>query len=282
MPIVQDPSQLNIALSSLGLFAICYGAVTLRLKTTWYTGDALPAFAFGLIIGPLAARLWGRQKVQDDPDFTYAITRLIMGIQLVIAGFRFPARYVRHQWKALLVLLIPVMMIMWLCTTLCLMAAIPDMHVSFALTIASCVTSIDPVLSQAVIRSPFANTYLHRRLREIIAAEAAANDGLGFALLMLTIRVLTRVDTTPLDLEHKTVNHPSTVTSKPRDIADDDNMGQILQAFRSSFTSWAVETALYSCLVSIAFGALVGVAVMTVANSAMNRYECLRSKLKSS
>ncbi|MGC8200907.1 hypothetical protein, partial [Salmonella enterica] len=77
----------------------------------------------------------------------------------------------------MLIILIPVMTMMWLCTTVCILAVIPKVSLLAAMAIAACVTSTDPVLSQAVAKGPFADKYVARPVREIISAEAGANDG---------------------------------------------------------------------------------------------------------
>ncbi|KAL6358968.1 hypothetical protein LRP88_09166 [Fusarium phalaenopsidis] len=54
---------------------------------------------------------------------------------------------------------------------------VPKVTVLSALVIASCVACTDPVLSQAIAKGPFADKFVARPLREIISAEAGANDG---------------------------------------------------------------------------------------------------------
>lgn len=53
--------------------------------------------------------------------------RIVIGVQLVIAGFQLPARYQLKRWKEMLICLLPVMTIMWLCTTACIMLTIPKL-----------------------------------------------------------------------------------------------------------------------------------------------------------
>ena len=55
------------------------------------------------------------------------MTRIVIGIQLVMAGYQLPAKYPWHRWKDMFILLIPVMTIMWLCTTGCIMLMIPKL-----------------------------------------------------------------------------------------------------------------------------------------------------------
>jgi NhaP-type Na+/H+ or K+/H+ antiporter len=105
-------------------------------------------------------------------------------VQLVIAGFQLPAKYQRTNWKEMALCLLPVMTIMWLCTSLCILVTIPKMTFLTALVIGSCVTCTDPILSQAVAKGPFSDKFVPRALREIISSEAGANDGIGFPFLL--------------------------------------------------------------------------------------------------
>jgi NhaP-type Na+/H+ or K+/H+ antiporter len=105
--------------------------------------------------------------------------RVVIGVQLVIAGYSLPAKYNATRWKELLMCLLPIMTLMWLLTTGCILATIPKLSLLAALALASCVTCTDPVLSQAVAKGPFADKYVSRHLREIISSEAGANDGFG-------------------------------------------------------------------------------------------------------
>ncbi|KAL2675620.1 hypothetical protein Neosp_011810 [[Neocosmospora] mangrovei] len=101
----------------------------------------------------------------------------MIGLQLVMAGYQLPARYCLTRWREMALCLLPIMTIMWICTTLCVIATVPKLTVLSALVIASCVTCTDPVLSQAIAKGPFADKFVARPLREIISAEAGANDG---------------------------------------------------------------------------------------------------------
>jgi len=110
--------------------------------------------------------------------------RIVIGVQLVIAGFQLPARYQQHNWKEMAICLLPVMTIMWIFTSMCIYIIIPKMTLLTALVIGSCVTCTDPILSQAVAKGPFADKFVPRALRELISSEAGANDGFGFPFLL--------------------------------------------------------------------------------------------------
>ena len=80
---------------------------------------------------------------------------MVIGLQLVIVGYQLPAQYNVKRIKELFMCLIPVMTIMWLATTLCMLATIPKITLLAGLAIASAVTCTDPVLSQAVAKGKF-------------------------------------------------------------------------------------------------------------------------------
>lgn len=105
----------------------------------------------------------------------------MIGVQLVIAGYQLPAKYQQLRWKEMALCLLPIMTIMWLCTTLCMLATVPKITLLAALVIGSCVTCTDPILSQAIAKGPFADKFVARPLREIISSEAGANDGFGMS-----------------------------------------------------------------------------------------------------
>lgn len=125
---------------------------------------------------------------------TLGVARVVIGVQLVIAGYQLPAKYMMHRWLEIAILLLPVMTIMWLATTACIILTIPKLSLLGALVIGSAVTCTDPVLSQAVAKGPFADKYVPRRIRELISAEAGANDGFALPFLLLPVFLIRHAD----------------------------------------------------------------------------------------
>jgi NhaP-type Na+/H+ or K+/H+ antiporter len=60
-----------------------------------------------------------RLLLVDNADILQGMTRIVIGVQLVIAGYQLPAKYLWQRWKDMALVLVPVMTIMWLCTTGC-------------------------------------------------------------------------------------------------------------------------------------------------------------------
>lgn len=48
-------------------------------------------------------------------------------MQLVIAGFQLPAKYQMLRWVEMAICLLPVMTLMWLFTTVCILITIPNL-----------------------------------------------------------------------------------------------------------------------------------------------------------
>ncbi|KAM4066356.1 sodium/hydrogen exchanger family protein [Hirsutella rhossiliensis] len=228
-----DVSELNIVLAILGTFIVLYGIISVKIKQRWYLGEALPAVAIGVVLGPIAAKFldserWGSAERGQTSEITLGVTRVMIGLQLVIAGYQLPAKYNLTRWKEMTICLLPVMTIMWLCTTLCIMATVPKLTLLAALVIGSCVTCTDPILSQAIAKGPFADKYVARPLRELISSEAGANDGFGFPFLMLAVYLIR--------------------------YADIPRAGGVGVAMKN----WFLETWLYIVLLSVLYGAVVG------------------------
>lgn len=113
--------------------------------------------------------------------------------------------------------------------------------------VGSCVICIDPVLSQAVAKGPFADKYVRRHVREFISAEAGGNDGFGFPFLLLSLAIL-RYDEVP---------SPSAGPTK-RDWIGETDVGRFGGDAGRALAHWAVEGVLYMIVMGSGYGLLVG------------------------
>lgn len=178
--------------------------------------------------------------------------RVMIGVQLVIAGYQLPAKYNYIRWKEMAMCLLPIMTIMWLCSTLCMLATVPKITLLAALVIGSCVTCTDPILSQAIAKGPFADKYVARPLREIISSEAGANDGFGFPFLMLAVYLIRHADI-PGAGEHLEGEEVARML-----MMRSEEVGRLGGGVGEALKNWFVETWLYVVLLSVAYGAVVG------------------------
>jgi NhaP-type Na+/H+ or K+/H+ antiporter len=146
----------------------------------WYTVISLLA---GVTFSPHATNFVKPLEYTGSQANLNAVTlyfsRLVLGVQLVLAGVQLPSRYLQKEWKSLALLLGPIMTIMWIVSSLVVWAMVPHLPVLHALAIGACVTPTDPVLSNSIVKGKFADKNVPKDLQKIIVAESGANDGLG-------------------------------------------------------------------------------------------------------
>ncbi|KAJ3497180.1 hypothetical protein NLG97_g2095 [Lecanicillium saksenae] len=274
-----DVSELNIVLSVLGSFIVLYGIISVKIKQVWYLGEALPAVLLGVILGPIAAKFldserWGSAEKGQTNEITLGVTRVMIGVQLVIAGYQLPAKYNWMRWKEMALCLLPIMTIMWLCTTLCMLATVPKVTLLAALVIGSCVTCTDPILSQAIAKGPFADKYVARPLREIISSEAGANDGFGFPFLMLAVYLIRHADIPGAGKKEEAVGAVAEAGGEAVKMLlarAEEGVGRLGGGVGVAMKYWFLETWLYIVLLSIVYGAVVGFGSCKVLKYALRR-----------
>ncbi|KAJ5159262.1 Cation/H+ exchanger [Penicillium coprophilum] len=248
---ILDLSRVNVVLSLLGIYILIFGFIAVKIKQRWYLGEA-----FGTVIGPFGAKLinvsqWGGGD-SDSGDIVYGLTRLVIGIAMVKVGYELPKRYLRLHLVELTICLLPLMTIQWLTTSACIKLMIPGLSFLTALIIGSCVICIDPVLSQAVAKGPFADQYVRRHLREFISAEAGGNDGFGFPFLLLSIALLRYADAPGMETVKAGTGEDS------RDWIGEPDTGRLGGDVGRALAHWAVEGVLYMLVMGAGYGVLVG------------------------
>ncbi|KAI0156388.1 Sodium/hydrogen exchanger family-domain-containing protein [Xylariaceae sp. FL1272] len=190
-----DITNFNIAVSVLGGWISLFGLVSYLLKENFYLSEALISLLAGVTFSPSALN-WIRpleyaRGIQANlDDVTLYFTRLVLGVQLVLAGVQLPSRYLKKEWKPLAILLGPIMTAMWLATSLLVWGLVPRLPFLHALAIGACVTPTDPVLSNVIVKGKFADHNVPKDLQKIIIAESGANDGLGYPFLYLALYLI--------------------------------------------------------------------------------------------
>ena len=120
---------------------------------------------------------------------------------------------------------------MWIISSLLVWALVPNLSFLQALAVAACITPTDPVLSNSIVKGKFADKNIPKDLQKIIVAESGANDGLGYPFLFFALYVI------------KYVGHHG-----------DGQHGGWGEAMKF----WIVETWLYTIVLSVVYGAVVG------------------------
>ncbi|KJK64586.1 na+/h+ antiporter [Aspergillus parasiticus SU-1] len=256
---ILDLSNFNIVLTVLSLYILLFGYISLQFKQRWYLGEALPAFLVGISFGPFGAKFlnvsqWGGEEAEERSEITYALTRLVIGIQLVKVGYQLPKRYIKQRSIELTFCLLPLMGVGWIITSSCIMLMVPNLSFLAALIIGSCVTCTDPILSQAIAKGPFADKYVRRHLREFISSEAGGNDGFGFTFLLLAVSLL-RYAETPANAE--SLREFDLVRGIP-DVLGASDVGRFGGGVGKALKHWFVEGVLYMIILGATYGALIG------------------------
>ncbi|KAH8726469.1 Na(+)/H(+) antiporter 1 [Phaeosphaeriaceae sp. PMI808] len=268
-----DVSELNIVIAILGAFIVGYGFLSVKIKQVWYLGEALPAVIIGIILGPIATKFlsaerWGSAQEGQQEAITLGLCRIVIGVQLVIAGFQLPAKYQATNWKEMAICLLPVMTIMWICTSLCILVTIPKLSLLAALVIGSCVTCTDPILSQAVAKGPFADKFVPRALREIISSEAGANDGFGFPFLLLATYLIRHAELDGIKVKENMAELAHRAVSI---LKREEGIGRLGGGVSKAIEQWLVEGWLYIIIMSAVIGIIIGYGSMYAIKFALNR-----------
>ncbi|KAI1471597.1 Sodium/hydrogen exchanger family-domain-containing protein [Daldinia caldariorum] len=188
------PTNFNIVVSVLGGWISLFGLVSYLLKENFYLSEALISLLAGLFFSPHATNFVRPLEYAGSEENLNAITlyftRLVLGVQLVLAGVQLPSRYLKKEWKPLALLLGPIMTAMWIITSLLVWGLVPNLPFLHALAIGACVTPTDPVLSNVIVKGRFADHNVPKDLQKIIIAESGANDGLGYPFLFLALYLI--------------------------------------------------------------------------------------------
>ena len=128
------------------------------LKERYYLSEALISTIAGVILSPHATNFvrplqYANGNEIDLETITLYFTRLVLGVQLVLAGVQLPNKYLWKQWRSLSLLLGPGLFLMWIVSSLLVWAMVPNINFLFALAVGACVTPTDPVLSNSIVSS---------------------------------------------------------------------------------------------------------------------------------
>ncbi|OBT62006.1 hypothetical protein VE03_08263 [Pseudogymnoascus sp. 23342-1-I1] len=229
-------TNFNVVCSVLGGFITLFGLVSYLFKEKFYLSEALISLLAGVVFSPPAANFVRPLEYANGDklaleQITLAFSRLVLGVQLVLAGVQLPSRYLKREWKPLSLLLGPIMTAMWMCSSLLIWAMVPNLPFLHALAVGACVTPTDPVLSNSIVKGKFADKNVPKELQKIIIAESGANDGLGYPFLFLALYLIK--------------------------YTGEGGIGQTGGAGKA-MGLWFYETWAYTIILSVVYGAVVG------------------------
>lgn len=177
-----------LAYICLGGFVVLFSMVSLLVKEKLYINEVVLGTGFGIIIGPYVAnvftpRAWGPL----ENTITLEVMRIVLATGLFAVGVELPCAYMKEHAKSLLIMVVPTMAFGWVVVAGVIHALFPDLNYISSLCIAACLTPTDPVTCAAITRGKFATKHVPVNIRRILSAESAANDGLAYPFLAISI-----------------------------------------------------------------------------------------------
>ncbi|GJE95423.1 Na-H-Exchanger domain-containing protein [Phanerochaete sordida] len=164
--------------------------ISLLVKEKMYINEVVLGTAFGVLMGPHVANIFDpRSWGSDDTSqrITLEVMRIVLATGLFAIGVELPQSYLADHAKGLLVMVVPTMAFGWLIVAVIIYVLFIPINFISALAIAACLTPTDPIICAAIVGGKFAIKHVPKNLRLILSAESAANDGLAYPFLSISI-----------------------------------------------------------------------------------------------
>ncbi|KAG4028564.1 hypothetical protein MFRU_020g00080 [Monilinia fructicola] len=185
-----EPTPPHITYLVLPFFLIIYALFSNFIRNHLHLSEPPLAVLFGIILGPYVLKVLTPREWGMDDQIMQEITRVIVGIQCFAVGIELPKHYFKRHWKSVLYLLGPVMTASWAITAL-FAYFIFQTSVSTALIIGACLSPTDPILAASVLSKSRFSERVPPRIRHLLSAESACNDGVSFPFLYIGLVAFT-------------------------------------------------------------------------------------------
>lgn len=219
-----EPTAPHVTYLTLSLFLILYALFSVLIRNRLHLSVPPLALLTGILVGPSVLHIlsfhqeWGLTDV-----FTQELTRVILGIQCFAVGIELPAHWFtrRRHWLSVVYFLGPLMTFSWAITSL-FAYLIFRVSAPTAMIIGACLSPTDPVLAASVLGESRFSERVPRRLRNLLSAESACNDGASFPFLYVGLAIF----------ENRTA--------------------------AGAVRDWFLVTVLYQCVLGLAIGYVLG------------------------
>jgi sodium/hydrogen antiporter len=173
----------DLALFTVGLTVLVLGLFSGLLRQSMLS-ESLLALVAGVVLGPAVLGILHVGRL-DDP-IVEEVTRVTLAIGLMGVALRLSPSEPRRRLRALAVLLLGVMPLMWIVSAL-LIRLILGLSWPVSFLLGAVITPTDPVVVSTLVTGPLAHKHLPARLRHLLSAESGFNDGLAHPLVMLPL-----------------------------------------------------------------------------------------------
>ncbi|KAJ6468349.1 Sodium/hydrogen exchanger family-domain-containing protein [Mycena sanguinolenta] len=172
----------------LGGFVVAFSTVSLLVKEKLYINEVILGTIFGILVGPHCANIFDPRSWGGSSDaITLEVMRVILATGLFAIGVELPGSYMAKHVRGLLILVVPTMAFGWVVVAAIMHGLFPDLAFISCLAIAACLTPTDPIICATIVGGKYALKHVPRNLRLLISAESAANDGLAYPFLSISI-----------------------------------------------------------------------------------------------
>jgi NhaP-type Na+/H+ or K+/H+ antiporter len=216
-----EPTPPHVAYLTISIFLILYALFSHFIKNTLHLSEPPLAVLFGILLGPYVLNVVTPSEWGLDDQIMQEFTRVILGIQCFAVGIELPKFYFHRHWKSVFYFLGPIMTVSWAISSL-FAGLIFRTSIPTALIIGACLSPTDPVLSASVLSNSKFSERVPKRLKHLLKAESACNDGVSFPFLYIGLVAM---------------NFPG---------------------FGMALREWFLITILWQCTVGISLGLVIG------------------------
>ena len=115
--------------------------------------------------------------------------RITLALSVMSAALSLPTGYFTRNWRAMGLILLPGMVLMWGASA-GMAGVLLGLPLLSALLVGAVMTPTDPVLARSIVTGRLATDKVPANLRRSITAESGANDGLALPLVMLPLLLM--------------------------------------------------------------------------------------------
>ena len=178
--------MLDVYLAAIGALALVLAFASRRVRELPLS-EPLCGLALGVLIGPLGA---GFVVLPQADAVLREAARLLLAVSLMAIALRYPLGQLRrHLWPV--VLLLGVVLPLMAAVGALLAAVLLGLPAAAAWLLGACLAPTDPVLSSSIVTGEPAERLVPERLRQLLSAESAANDGLGLPFVAAGVVLVT-------------------------------------------------------------------------------------------
>ncbi|KIM74330.1 hypothetical protein PILCRDRAFT_707202 [Piloderma croceum F 1598] len=182
----------GLAYICLGGFVVAFSMMSLLVKERLYINEVVLGTAFGVILGPYVIDIFDPRSWSTKSNaVTLEVMRVVLATGLFAIGVELPQSYMSKHYRGMLVMVVPTMAFGWVVVAGVIHGLFPHLTYISSLVIAACLTPTDPIICAAIVGGKFAIKHVPVNLRNILSAESAANDGLAYPFLSISIYLIT-------------------------------------------------------------------------------------------